>query len=150
MSVFFREMWFISIIMYVRKEFASTLQLSFPCLTSLPLPHLVGSVVKTRHRRRTCTTAPWTGRATSTGVLCSPLSTSHPNRSWSSRRRWAGHHCLHVLCSHNIKVVDVEHSSSQEHFYSLTKTEKHLLPRLTLQVWDNDLFSPDDFLGEGG
>ena len=55
--------------------------------------------------------------------------------------------CVHIC----ITVVDVEYpSSSQEHFYSLTKTEKHLLPRLTLQVWDNDLFSPDDFLGEGG
>ena len=25
---------------------------------------------------------------------------------------------------------------------------KHLQPRLTMQVWDNDLFNPDDFLGE--
>jgi len=41
-------------------------------------------------------------------------------------------------------------SPPQEHFYSLTKTEKHLLPRLTLQVWYNDLFNPDDFLGKRG
>ena len=32
--------------------------------------------------------------------------------------------------------------------YSLTTTEKRLFPRLTLQVWDNDCFTPDDFLGE--
>ena len=36
----------------------------------------------------------------------------------------------------------------KQHFYSLTKTEVHVPPRLTLQVWDNDLFSPDDFIGE--
>lgn len=35
----------------------------------------------------------------------------------------------------------------KEHFYSLDKTEVHLPPRLTVQVWDNDLFSPDDFIG---
>ena len=35
----------------------------------------------------------------------------------------------------------------QEHFYSLDKTVQPLPPRLTLQVWDNDLFSPDDFIG---
>ncbi|CAI8014042.1 Myoferlin [Geodia barretti] len=35
----------------------------------------------------------------------------------------------------------------KQHFYSLTKTEVHVAPRLTLQVWDNDLFSPDDFIG---
>ena len=34
-----------------------------------------------------------------------------------------------------------------EHFYNLTKTEKRLPPILTVQIWDNDLFSPDDFLG---
>ena len=36
----------------------------------------------------------------------------------------------------------------KQHFYSLTKTEVHIHPRLTVQVWDNDLFSPDDFIGE--
>lgn len=35
----------------------------------------------------------------------------------------------------------------KQHFYSLTKTEVHVPPRLTMQVWDNDLFSPDDFIG---
>ena len=35
----------------------------------------------------------------------------------------------------------------QEHFYSLDKTVQPLPPRLTLQVWDNNLFSPDDFIG---
>ena len=38
-------------------------------------------------------------------------------------------------------------SCLQEHFYSLDKTEMHLPPRLTIQIWDNDLFNPDDFIG---
>ena len=29
----------------------------------------------------------------------------------------------------------------------MDKTVQYLPPRLTLQVWDNDLFSPDDFIG---
>ena len=36
----------------------------------------------------------------------------------------------------------------KEHFYSLTETEHNLLPVLTMQVWDNDTFTPDDFIGE--
>jgi hypothetical protein len=35
-----------------------------------------------------------------------------------------------------------------EHFFSLDKTERRLPPKITLQVWDNDLFNPDDFIGE--
>jgi len=36
----------------------------------------------------------------------------------------------------------------KEHFYSLTETEKRLPPVLAVQIWDNDIFSPDDFIGE--
>ena len=36
----------------------------------------------------------------------------------------------------------------KEHFYSLTETEHYTLPVLTMQVWDNDTFTPDDFIGE--
>ena len=36
----------------------------------------------------------------------------------------------------------------QEHFYSLDKTEIRRPPVMQLQVWDNDLFSLDDYLGE--
>ena len=64
---------------------------------SSPLLPSAGFVVTMRFRRQTCTIAPWMGRATSTGASCSPLSTSHPSRSWSSRRRWAGHHCLYSV-----------------------------------------------------
>ena len=39
--------------------------------------------------------------------------------------------------------------SLQEHFYSLAKAEKRLPPCLTLQIWDNDHFTPDDFIGKG-
>ena len=72
---------------------------------SSPLPPSAGFVVTMRFRRQMCTTAPWMGRATSTGALCSPLSTSHPSRSWSSGRRWAGHHCLYSSLCWEILVV---------------------------------------------
>lgn len=35
----------------------------------------------------------------------------------------------------------------KEHFWSLDTTEKRFPPVLCMQVWDNDLFSPDDYLG---
>ena len=35
----------------------------------------------------------------------------------------------------------------KEHFWSLDETEERVPPRLIVQVWDNDQFSPDDFLG---
>ncbi|XP_072177496.1 myoferlin-like [Diadema setosum] len=35
----------------------------------------------------------------------------------------------------------------KEHFWSLDKTETHVPPVLICQIWDNDKFSPDDFLG---
>ncbi|XP_053548396.1 myoferlin isoform X2 [Bombina bombina] len=37
--------------------------------------------------------------------------------------------------------------SKKEHFWSLDKTEFKLPPRLILQIWDNDKFSLDDYLG---
>ena len=37
----------------------------------------------------------------------------------------------------------------QEHFWSLDETVLKVPPKLILQVWDNDKFSADDFLGEG-
>uniref|UniRef100_S4RAM3 C2 domain-containing protein n=1 Tax=Petromyzon marinus TaxID=7757 RepID=S4RAM3_PETMA len=42
----------------------------------------------------------------------------------------------------NICVV-----SRKEHFWSLDKTELRLPPKFTIQIWDNDKFSPDDYLG---
>ncbi|KAM7540784.1 hypothetical protein Aperf_G00000029183 [Anoplocephala perfoliata] len=35
----------------------------------------------------------------------------------------------------------------KEHFWSLDATEQRFPPVLCMQVWDNDLFSPDDYLG---
>ena len=49
---------------------------------------------------------------------------------------------LEYLPTEKVMVV-----KKKEHFYNLTKTEKRLPPILTMQIWDNDLFSPDDFLG---
>ncbi|XP_071827020.1 myoferlin-like isoform X6 [Apostichopus japonicus] len=42
------------------------------------------------------------------------------------------------------KVIAVK---KKEHFWSLDKTETRLPPQLNLQIWDNDKFSSDDFLG---
>ena len=50
---------------------------------------------------------------------------------------------VEYLPAENVMVV-----KKKEHFYSLTKTERHLPPILTMQVWDNDLFNPDDFIGK--
>lgn len=36
----------------------------------------------------------------------------------------------------------------QEHFWNLDKTEFRIPPKLTIQIWDNDKFSLDDYLGE--
>ncbi len=36
----------------------------------------------------------------------------------------------------------------KEHFWSLDETEQHLPPILIMQIWDNDKFSADDFLGK--
>ncbi|XP_029450348.1 dysferlin isoform X2 [Rhinatrema bivittatum] len=37
--------------------------------------------------------------------------------------------------------------SKKEHFWSLDKTENKIPPQLILQIWDNDKFSFDDYLG---
>ena len=34
-----------------------------------------------------------------------------------------------------------------EHFWSYDATELKMPPILNLQIWDNDKFTPDDFLG---
>lgn len=36
----------------------------------------------------------------------------------------------------------------QEHFWSLDKTEFRIPPKLIVQIWDNDKFSLDDYLGK--
>uniref|UniRef100_A0A8C7TQZ6 Myoferlin n=1 Tax=Oncorhynchus mykiss TaxID=8022 RepID=A0A8C7TQZ6_ONCMY len=38
--------------------------------------------------------------------------------------------------------------SKKEHFWSLDKTEFRIPPKLIVQIWDNDKFSLDDYLGE--
>ncbi|XP_071169318.1 myoferlin-like isoform X13 [Mytilus edulis] len=35
----------------------------------------------------------------------------------------------------------------KEHFWSLDETVQHLQPIIMMQIWDNDIFNPDDFLG---
>ena len=36
----------------------------------------------------------------------------------------------------------------KEHFWSFDTTELLIPPILNLQIWDNDKFTPDDFLGK--
>uniref|UniRef100_A0AAQ5Y546 C2 domain-containing protein n=1 Tax=Amphiprion ocellaris TaxID=80972 RepID=A0AAQ5Y546_AMPOC len=46
------------------------------------------------------------------------------------------------LPAEQLSVVD-----RKEHFWSLDKAETKLAPKLTIQIWDNDKFSFDDYLG---
>lgn len=43
--------------------------------------------------------------------------------------------------------VDARFFLPKEHFWSLDETEERVEPKFTVQVWDNDLISADDFLG---
>ncbi|CAB1434714.1 unnamed protein product [Pleuronectes platessa] len=59
--------------------------------------------------------------------------------------------------SNSIKLLVLTCSSSrrcdesvQEHFWSVDKAETKLAPKLTVQIWDNDKFSFDDYLAEEG
>ena len=45
---------------------------------------------------------------------------------------------------HKKGFVDVIY---KEHFWSLDETEERIEPRFSVQVWDNELISADDFLG---
>ncbi|XP_008293915.1 dysferlin isoform X1 [Stegastes partitus] len=49
---------------------------------------------------------------------------------------------FHYLPAEQLSVVD-----RKEHFWSLDKAETKLAPKLTIQIWDNDKFSFDDYLG---
>uniref|UniRef100_A0A672Q560 Dysferlin-like n=1 Tax=Sinocyclocheilus grahami TaxID=75366 RepID=A0A672Q560_SINGR len=49
---------------------------------------------------------------------------------------------FHYLPAEQLCTID-----KKEHFWSLDKVETKLPPKLTIQIWDNDKFSFDDFLG---
>uniref|UniRef100_A0A7N6B9U4 C2 domain-containing protein n=1 Tax=Anabas testudineus TaxID=64144 RepID=A0A7N6B9U4_ANATE len=49
---------------------------------------------------------------------------------------------FHYLPAEQLCVVD-----RKEHFWSIDKAETKLAPKLNIQVWDNDKFSFDDYLG---
>ncbi|KAM3857522.1 LOW QUALITY PROTEIN: dysferlin [Diretmus argenteus] len=49
---------------------------------------------------------------------------------------------FHYLPAEQLCVVD-----RKEHFWSADKAETKLPPKLTIQIWDNDKFSFDDYLG---
>lgn len=59
--------------------------------------------------------------------------------------------CNNVVTNMGFKIKPCTLPScacSQEHFWSIDKAETKLAPRLTIQVWDNDKFSFDDYLGK--
>ncbi|XP_018560298.1 dysferlin isoform X1 [Lates calcarifer] len=49
---------------------------------------------------------------------------------------------FNYLPAEQLCVVD-----KKEHFWSMDKAETKLAPKLTIQIWDNDKFSFDDYLG---
>uniref|UniRef100_A0A8C1U7Q3 Dysferlin, limb girdle muscular dystrophy 2B (autosomal recessive) n=1 Tax=Cyprinus carpio TaxID=7962 RepID=A0A8C1U7Q3_CYPCA len=49
---------------------------------------------------------------------------------------------FHYLPAEQLCTID-----KKEHFWSLDKVETKFSPKLTIQIWDNDKFSFDDFLG---
>ncbi|MCJ8731563.1 hypothetical protein PDJAM_G00200870 [Pangasius djambal] len=49
---------------------------------------------------------------------------------------------FHYLPAEQLCTVD-----KKEHFWSLDKAETKVPPKLTIQIWDNDKFSFDDYLG---
>ncbi|XP_076027718.1 dysferlin isoform X3 [Genypterus blacodes] len=49
---------------------------------------------------------------------------------------------FHYLPAEQLCIID-----KKEHFWSLAKAENKLSPKLTIQIWDNDKFSFDDYLG---
>lgn len=56
---------------------------------------------------------------------------------------WRMNFPFDYMPSENCVVV-----KKKEHFWSLDATEDRIKPRICLQVWDNDKFSADDFLGQ--
>ncbi len=46
-----------------------------------------------------------------------------------------------------IKAENAVVVKKKAHFYSLTEKEDRLPPKLTMQIWDSDLFTPNDFIG---
>uniref|UniRef100_A0A7N8XWG0 Dysferlin, limb girdle muscular dystrophy 2B (autosomal recessive) n=1 Tax=Mastacembelus armatus TaxID=205130 RepID=A0A7N8XWG0_9TELE len=50
---------------------------------------------------------------------------------------------FHYLPAEQLCVVD-----RKEHFWSIDKAETKLAPKMTIQIWDNDKFSFDDYLGQ--
>lgn len=49
-----------------------------------------------------------------------------------------------MMAGNDLKVCGV----LQDHFWNLDKTEFRIPPKLTIQIWDNDKFSLDDYLGK--
>lgn len=62
-------------------------------------------------------------------------------------------HISVLICNYYIFIVKNKcqihvFTPAQEHFWSLDKTEFRIPPKLIVQIWDNDKFSLDDYLGK--
>ena len=49
---------------------------------------------------------------------------------------------------HGMVILNSISSIFQDNIYSLKRTESRDSPTLTIEVWDNDIFTPDDFIGK--
>lgn len=68
-----------------------------------------------------------------------------------SRNKSSHRNFTHLHCFYFFKVTWPQILSFfflfQDHFWNLDKTEFRIPPKLTIQIWDNDKFSLDDYLG---
>ncbi len=55
------------------------------------------------------------------------------------------HFCYRMMADDDLNIVSI---FLQEHFWNLDKTEFRIPPKLIVQIWDNDKFSLDDYLGK--
>lgn len=101
------------------------------------------------NRRPMSTTGLWMETAILTGDLFLSLTSCLPSNSASCPRRLSSS-CRQLPGCFDAwtMVIADTYSVCQEYFWNLDKTEFRIPPRLVVQIWDNDKFSLDDFLGK--
>lgn len=65
-----------------------------------------------------------------------------------SKKVSENHHLLSINVCVDFKINHNIFCLFQDHFWNLDKTEFRIPPKLTIQIWDNDKFSLDDYLGK--
>ena len=127
------------------------------------LPHFLDGCQEWRRtsRRLMSTTDPWMVMEISTGGSSLGLTICLQNSCVSFRGKWvrswmrnkaSSSFCTqqynfrwnYMMTSNDINQASV---FLQEHFWNLDKTEFRIPPKLIIQIWDNDKFSLDDYLG---